>query len=334
MIKYFADTNNNFSIVGTLKDLKINPITHKGNGMTFYNIWATIVFNENNELHEYKVKFVGQEGTDYFDKAIKPIFSLKTQSKSGEGDIVRAIGKIEKNEYCTDKSKGIISTIAYKGSFLNKLSNNINYGAVLKLEAIIANIQDEFKNDKLTGRKQITLLNFGYKEEIVHEFTNVFVEAELANEFIRMYKVGDVATFHIKMNNYITTTERVIENPVTVSFGVAIDIPDKIYTTNNKISELIIVGGTNVNLEMKYNPEDIVDIYKQLEDNRQKILSNVQEKTIKSVVNPFNAVNNGSANNPFGSPVNNYVNGSVNTSAVTQQPFTGVSGDNAFPFLQ
>lgn len=334
MIKYFDDTNNSFSIVGNLKELKIQPITSKKNGLTFYNIWATITFIENEKAHEYKVKYTGQEGTDYFDKAIKPIFSLKTQSKDGEGDLVRAIGKIEKNEYCTDKSKGIISSVGYKGSFLNKLTNNINLGAVAKLEALIANIQDEFKDNKLTGRKQVTLISFGYKEDSINEFTNVFVESELANEFVKMYKVGDVATFHIKINNYITAIEQIVENPVTVSFGIAIDIPEKIYTTNNKISALIIVGGTNVNLDMKYNQEDIIDIYKQLENNRQIILSNVQEKSVQQAVNPFNTMNNGSANNPFGSPVSNYTNGSVNNSVVTQQPFTGVSGDNAFPFLQ
>lgn len=240
------ECKNQAVVIGMLKDKEVKyDKTKDGTNTDTISIKLTIVTNETlangkNRLHENQIRLWAKKTSKLFSSYQTIANEYKTMKDWGEkADIIEVRGSFELNEYAKDGELRQFNNI--RGVFVNRIENKEviqEVGALV--ECVITGISDEMKDGKMTGRKKVNLMSVGYNSRI-HEYQDVYVESELANDFANMFKVGSCAELALKINNYSVEVES--EQPKQ-AFGFGTGLNTQFSTIKNYFNEVIIIGGS------------------------------------------------------------------------------------------
>ena len=259
------EAKNQLTIIGTLKSKEvINGVTAAGAETITVNL--TIISETDGKIHENKVKLWAKE-TSKLAKGYHTVANeYKTTDKDGKenADRIKITGSLEMNEYVS--RDGELKTFNnLRGVFVERVTDpNVKDEVGAAVECIVLGYIDEIsKTGTPTGRKRVSLYTVGYNSS-VHEFQNVFVTAELAQQFARLYQPNSTGRLFIKVHNYVEI-EQNQQVPVvqpTLGFGTQLDNMPGDNVIKNYVNELVIIGGDMPATANRYTMEDITEMKK------------------------------------------------------------------------
>lgn len=298
------ESSNALQVIGVLKSKEVKyGVTQDGVASISLNLVITSEID--NKIHENRVRLWTKETSKLYKSYKTVADEYKTIDEHGKenADLIKVTGSLEMNEYVS-KTDGELKTVNnLKGLFVNRLDNKETVqevGAVI--ECIVLGYADEISKEGMpTGRKKVNLFTVGYNNT-VHELQNVFVPADVAQAFTRLYQPNSTGKLFIKVNNYVEVEENkeVVQQPL--GFGVQLDNMPGNNVVRNFVNELTIVGGQQPETVNKYTMEEIAEMRKLRELAR-------NEKMVVSPIPPtqpsgFGSGFSGSAGfeNPFDNP--------------------------------
>lgn len=259
------ECKNQMTIVGTLKSKKVETGTSKG-GHPYISMELVVVSKDGDKIHENRVSFWAKESS----KLAKGYHTVKEEYKSIEqdgeeaADRIKITGSIEMNEYVS--KDGELKTFNnLKGVFVERVTDpNMKDEAGVALECVVLGYKDELdkKTQTMTGRKEVLIYTVGYNSAI-HELKNVFVSADLSQQFVKLYSLNSTGRLFIKINNYVELLEpeEKVDAAKTLGFGSQLDnMPEDI--SKNYVNELLIIGGDMPSVANKFTMEEITEMKK------------------------------------------------------------------------
>lgn len=257
---------NNLVVVGKLKSKEVKYGSKEGIGTISLalKVLTTEKLADNSErVHENTIRFWAKQTSKLYSSYVTVANDYKTIEVNGEenADVIRITGSLDMNEY--EKNGEIKTGNNIRGVFVNRVQDAKlavqEVGA--EVECVVLGITDEMKDSKLSGRKKIQVMSVGYGSKI-HEFQNVVVESNLAEQFARTYKVGDTAKFIFKINRYAEVKKDEPKPDMTLGFGTGLSNTFG-GVTDNYVNEISIVGGTLPYAEgIRYSNEQIAEMRK------------------------------------------------------------------------
>lgn len=265
---------NSMTAVGTLKSKDVKYGSTK-NGDPYIAVDLKVVSNFGDKIHENKIQLWAKNTSKLYNSYKTVAEEYKTIDEHGAENAsrVKVTGSIEMNEYFNSNKGELVSFNNLKGVFVNRLDQDMQDEVGAIVEGVITGIMDEV--DKTTGaptgRKKVELLTVGYQSTIT-EIQNVYVEKELAAQFVQMYPVNSTGRLYLKVLNYVEVDETQTQQTPQVGFGSALtNMPDT--TIKNYTNEIIIVGGDVPNVANKFTTEQINEMKKQRELAKQEKLN-------------------------------------------------------------
>lgn len=264
---------NNMVLVGKLKSKEVKYGTAQADGTPTISLTLKVLTEEKvdettSRLHENTVRFWAKQTSKLYSSYSTAANEYKSIDQHGEdnADVIRITGSFEMNEYVKD---GQLKTgNSLRGVFVNRVQDPTvavqEVGA--EAECVIVGITDEISDNAPSGRKKVVLMNVGYNSRI-HEFQDVYVEKDLANDFARMYKIGDTAKFIFKVNRY-AVAKKEEENQATMAANTTLGFGSGLSNTfggitNDYVNDVIIIGGTPAYaMGVGYTAEQIAEIKK------------------------------------------------------------------------
>lgn len=270
---------NNMVVVGKLKSKEVK-YGNASDGTPTISVNLKVLTTEKaseteEKVHENTIRLWAKQTSKLYTSYATVANEYRTIEVNGEenADIVRITGSLEMNEYVKDSELKTMNNL--RGVFVNRVTDPTTaiqeVGA--EAECVVLGNSDEIKDGKPTGRKKVQLMSVGYNSRI-HEFQDVFVEANLANDFIKMYPTGSTAKFVFKVNRYaVAKKEETPAASMALGFGSGLSNTFGGVTTDY-VNNIIIVGGTAPYVEgVKYSNEQIAEIKKLREMARNEKLN-------------------------------------------------------------
>lgn len=258
------ESNNALQVIGLLKSKEVKYGLTSENVPTI-TIDLVIASEVDNKIHENRVRLWTKETSKLYKSYKTVADEYKTIDEHGKenADLVKVTGSLEMNEYVskTDGQLKVVNNL--KGLFVNRVENKETVqevGAVI--ECVVLGYADEISKEGMpTGRKKVNLFTVGYNNTI-HELQNVFVPADVAQAFTRLYQPNSTGKLFIKVNNYVEVEENkeVVQQPL--GFGVQLDNMPSNNVVKNYVNELTIVGGQQPETVNKYSMEEIAEMRK------------------------------------------------------------------------
>ena len=259
---------NNMVVVGKLKSKEVKYGTAQDGTGTIsvaLKVLTTEKVSDTEErVHENTIRLWAKQTSKLYTSYSTVANEYKTIDANGENnaDVVRITGSLEMNEYVKDAELKTMNNL--RGVFVNRVNDPATavqeVGA--EVECVMLGASDEIKDGKPTGRKKVQLMSVGYGSRI-HELQDVYVEANLASDFVRMYAVGSTAKFVFKVNKYaVAKKETAPQASMALGFGSGLSNTFG-GVVNEYVNEVIIVGATAPYVEgVKYSNEQIAEIRK------------------------------------------------------------------------
>lgn len=274
MIKELRQGKNQLSVVGTLKSKKVTEGVNS-NGVKSISIELTIQSEENDKIHANVVRLFSMESSKLYKSHKTIATEYKSIEECGEelADRIKVTGTLEVDEYVSKQDGQLKSINKLRGTFVNRVDVETKDEVGLVAEVVILSHADEIKDGQLTGRKNVKVLNVGYKNKI-NEFKNVVIEKDLAQQFTQLFPIGSTGELFIKVNNYAEKEQREeVSNNGFSGFGVQLNnMPSD--TVTNYVNELQIIGGNPASAILnQYSREDVAEMKNLLEKSREEKLS-------------------------------------------------------------
>lgn len=261
------ECDNRAVIVGKLKEIETKyDKTKDGTNTDTISVKLVVVTNENlpdgnKRLHENTVRLWAKKTSKLFSSYQTVANEYKSMKTHGDkADMVQITGSFELNEYAKDGQLKTSNNI--RGVFVNRLEGeNIIEEVGAEVECVVTGISDEMKDGKMTGRKKVNLLSVGYNSRI-HEYQNVFVQPELANDFARTFPINSTAMFIFKVDNYSIEVENKQQNQQS-ALGFGRGLNTQFGIVKNYFNETIIIGGSAPYVDAKkFTNEQIAEMKK------------------------------------------------------------------------
>ncbi len=273
------ECENRAVVIGMLKDKEVKyDKTKDGTNTDTISVKLTIVSDENlpdgsKRIHENQIRLWAKKTSKLFSSYQTVANEYKAMKDFGDkADMVQVTGSFELNEYAKD---GVLKqSNNIRGVFVNRLEgDNIIQEVGAQVECVVTGVSDEMKDGKMTGRKKVNLLSVGYNSRI-HEFQNVFVQPDLANDFTRMFTIGSTAMFTFKIDNYSVEVEQE-QNQAQQTLGFGRGLNTQFGTVKNYFNEAVIIGGSAPYVDArKFTNEQIAEM--------KKLREMAQAETLKS----------------------------------------------------
>lgn len=258
---------NNMVVVGKLKSKEVKYGTAQDGTGTIsvaLKVLTTEKVADEERVHENTIRLWAKQTSKLYTSYSTVANEYKTIETHGENnaDVIRITGSLEMNEYVKDSELKTMNNL--RGVFVNRVNDPATavqeVGA--EVECVMLGAADEIKDGKPTGRKKVQLMSVGYGSRI-HELQDVYVEANLANDFVRMYSVGCTAKFVFKVNKYaVAKKDAVPQSSMALGFGSGLSNTFG-GVVNEYVNDVIIVGATAPYVEgVKYSNEQIAEIRK------------------------------------------------------------------------
>lgn len=257
---------NNMVVVGKIKSKEVKYGTYTDGTGTIsvaLKVLTTEKVGEEDRVHENTIRLWAKQTSKLYTSYATVANEYKTIEANGEAnaDVVRITGSLEMNEYVKDSELKTSNNL--RGVFVNRVNDPTTaiqeVGA--EVECVVLGCTDEIKDGKPTGRKKVQLMSVGYNSRI-HELQDVYVESDLANDFVRMYPVGSTAKFIFKVNRYSIVKKEEVQAPAALGFGSGLSNTFGGVATDY-VNDVIIIGGTAPYVEgVKYSNEQIAEIRK------------------------------------------------------------------------
>ncbi|HAU85147.1 MAG TPA: hypothetical protein DCW90_06490 [Lachnospiraceae bacterium] len=266
-------STNQLTVIGKLKrkEVKFGTTTNGDNTITV-DLVVTSEFE--NKVHENKIRLWSKESSKLYKGYETVAREYKTEEEHGAecADRVKVTGNLEMNEYVS-KTDGELKTLNnLRGVFIERVTNpEVKDEVGAAVECVVLGYVDEVsKTGSPTGRKKVTLYTVGYNNSI-SELQNVFVGADVAQQFTRLYQPNTTGRLFLKVNNYVEVEEAAqAAQPMTLGFGVTLDNMPSDNVVRNYVNEVVIIGGDVPNVANKYTLEEIAEMKKLRELARQE----------------------------------------------------------------
>ena len=250
---------NNVNIEGLVSELNIRDID-KGDKKYIAGTVVVKVPTKDGNFNLIPVDFISadvkKDGTPNQNYArlqsLKTFNSIAALGKEeGATKVQIRSAQLQENLFLPQGGSEVISTIKINSNFFTKITNDTNYvpESSFTVTTYIVKMEDEVKNEELTGRLVVTGAVIGYadKVDIIR-----FVADEKSNiDFIKSHwKEGDT----VRIGGDLRFTEEIIEREEEIGFGEA---ETRRFTRRTK--EFVIKRGSAAGLEDEeaYLEEDI-----------------------------------------------------------------------------
>lgn len=261
------ESQNKLTIVGTLRDKKVNyGITKAGDN--YISIDLTIESEEQGRISVNKVNLWAKQ-TSKLAKGFNTVAEeYKTIVEHGKenADRVKIDGTYEMNEYVKDGE--LRTSTRAKGLFVSRVTEEVADVAGVKMECVVMSTTPEIKDGNVTGRVLTKLFSVGYNN-LINEFGGVVVEKELAQQYQQTFPTGTTANLFIRLDNY-AEVEETKQTEIPMAFGQMLDGVGGT-TSNRYVNERVIVGGQPV--VTKYTQEEVQEMVKLREMAKNEKLS-------------------------------------------------------------
>ncbi|MDU4750356.1 MAG: hypothetical protein E6X86_04935 [Clostridium butyricum] len=266
----FEKCHNSIKVIGTLKS-KSKTSIQLNDGKELIKINLIVASNilgidcENSIIFTYTNPSSNCITNESLFKSLKSI----DDNGSNNANRIEITGSLTMNEFFGTKTNKLITRNQLKANSISIINNDIELEdeAGVEMDCIVTGIIDEVdkKTNTPTGRKKVEIITIGYNSSI-HEIQNVFVEKDLAQQFVQIYPVNTFGRLYLKVLNYLNHNN--IEEKPNLAFGSPLtNSPEVLNTYTN---EVIIIGGDVPNKDKTCSLETINALKKQRESLRQQ----------------------------------------------------------------
>lgn len=243
-----VELKREINVVGKVKNIdRVREGEAKKSGKKYlaYTMYVAVENKKTGTVDDIRVDFFAMDGSAPFKSISKFLEEGKTVANTSdeEADVVTIAGRLELEEYVNKEGKHVVFN-KLQGAFIHRLDTEEKHRAVANVETVITDITDKLDEDDLpTGEKVLSGFTVGYNDEVI-VINDAIVPKVLADNFVKIYKVGQTAKLTYQfINRALDVEEEEVEDDAPVAaFGAVAEIETgKKFRSFDK--RTLVVGG-------------------------------------------------------------------------------------------